>query len=425
MTLNSPIIQLIKNGRFVFYTNAVEKISFLIFFVLAARTSSLDEYGNLIAVFTLANIFSFFLEFGFSAYLQRESSFNNASLMNDYSVIFFTKIFFYFPYIFLCQLYFYFSTDSSLWLVFVICSLVYLFSLNTTLNGILFGKKLFRQSFLAHLFGRIIFLALSFFSLFLIRDYILLIIFFFIGAVFHLITICRYFHNISFRISLNKLQFSTMKKILSSSLPIGMGTFFAFAYDKIDVLLIRGIINSNAVAIYSAGYSLYKLSQIITPIILVPFFTELSSKYKSNSFGESTAMPVVSKMIKKNGALLLIYSAVAATILFFFSKYFIWIIYGEKFAASTEVTRMLVFALPGLFLNNLTGVALNSIGKEKYQFFATTLGLIINIAANLFLISQIGIYGAVYSTVITETFVFLLQAYFLTVFLKGNKIGCT
>lgn len=417
----SSIIQLIKNGQYTFYTNAIEKISFFVFFVLAARTSSLNEYGNLIAVFTFANILSYFLEFGFGAYLQRESSSDNAALTNEYSAILLVKIFFYFPYILLCQLYFYFSTGSSFWLVFVIGSLAYLFNFNTTLNGILFGRKLFRQSFSAHLFGRIFFLVLAFSSLILIRDYILfpkgwipILIFFFIGAVVHLATIWRYLHNIGSRISLNELQFSMMKKILSASLPIGLGTFFAFAYDKIDVLLIREIMNSNAVAIYSAGYSLYKLPIILTPVLLIPLFTDLSSKLKSSSLIDTA-------LLKKAVVVLLIYAAACVIVLFFLSKIFITIIYGEKFIDSVNVTKLLAFALPGLFLNNLTGVALNSIGKEKYQFLSTSIGVVINIIANIFLITQIGIYGAVYSTILTETFVFLLQAYFLAVFLKKNK----
>ncbi len=414
MTHNSSIIQLIKNGQFTFYTNAIEKISFFVFFILIARTSSLNEYGNLIAVFTFANILSFFLEFGFGAYLQRESSYKNIN--NDYSTIIALKIILYIPFQLVCQSYFLLNNYSNAVLVLLISTLIYLFNFNSTLNGVLYGKNLFREAFYSHAFGRTAFIILTIISLFIVKNYVLLIILLFLGGAIHLGTILRYLGNTGIKVTRNDIQFSLLKKILPASLPIGLGTFFAFAYDKIDVLLIREIINSNAVAIYSAGYSLYKLPIILTPVLLVPLFTDISSKLKSSSLIDTA-------LLKKAAVVLLIYAATCIIVLFFLSKIFVTIIYGEKFIDSVDVTKLLAFALPGLFLNNLTGVALNSLGKEKYQFLSTSIGVIINIIANIFLISHMGIYGAVYSTILTETFVFLLQAYFLVVYLKKNKTG--
>jgi len=87
--------------------------------------------------------------------------------------------------------------------------------------------------------------------------------------------------------------------------------------------------------------------------------------------------------------------------------------YGEKYVPSAEILRYLVLALPFLFLNNLTGVTLNSINKEKLAFFSTTTASVFNILLNLLLIKMIGITGAVVSTIMTELLVFLMQLFFL------------
>jgi O-antigen/teichoic acid export membrane protein len=239
-----------------------------------------------------------------------------------------------------------------------------------------------------------------------------------LGAVIQLILILHYLRKEKLKISLQKFQFSILKKILSASLPIGMGIFFVFVYDKVDILLIQNILNPEAVAVYSVGYSIYKLPLILISTILIPLFTELSSQYKS-----SGAINIGT--IKAAGFYLLIYSFIVIAVFFFSAGIFVNIIFGSKYFASINVAKVLSLALPGLFLNNLTGVVLNSIRKERFPLYTTILGMLVNICTNILFIPVFGIYGAVWATILAESIVFLLQAYLLKDLLKMIKNGQT
>jgi len=232
-----------------------------------------------------------------------------------------------------------------------------------------------------------------------------------LGGIIQLIMIINYLKKEGFILSWGNLELSILKNIFVTSLPIGMGIFFVFIYDKIDILIIQNILNLKSVAIYSVGYSLYKLPVILISVILVPIYTDLSSHYRST--GELNYHTV-----KTAGYYLLIYACITIIIFYFCANYFVLLLFGEKYNYSIIIAKILTLGLPGLFLNNLTGVVLNSIKKEKYPLYAAILGMIINILINMILIPIIGIYGAVWATIVSETFVFLFQIYFLLKFIK-------
>jgi O-antigen/teichoic acid export membrane protein len=415
---NIQLIDTIKKGQYSFYTNVIEKISFFIFFVFLARVSSLNDYGNMIAVFALANILSYMLEFGFGAYLQRESSSDTNVLAGEYSIIVVAKIILFPLYLVICTVYIIVTNGAGIFIVFLVCTLIYVLNFNSTLNGILYGKSRYRESFIAQASGKIIFVIFTLLTLLVIRNFYCLIILMLLGAVIQLILILHYLRKEKLKISLQKFQFSILKKILSASLPIGMGIFFVFVYDKVDILLIQNILNPEAVAVYSVGYSIYKLPLILISTILIPLFTELSSQYKS-----SGAINIGT--IKAAGFYLLIYSFIVIAVFFFSAGIFVNIIFGSKYFASINVAKVLSLALPGLFLNNLTGVVLNSIRKERFPLYTTILGMLVNICTNILFIPVFGIYGAVWATILAESIVFLLQAYLLKDLLKMIKNGQT
>jgi O-antigen/teichoic acid export membrane protein len=282
-------------------------------------------------------------------------------------------------------------------------ALIYILSFSSTINGVLFGRSCYRQSFAAHASGKTLFIVLAFVSLLFTRNYQYLLLVMLLGALLQLLLVLYYIGKEGIIIPGFRLKGEELKNILKVSLPMGIGIFFVIVYDKIDILLIKIMLNPESIAVYSAAYSIYKLPQILISIILVPLFTELSYQYKKQ-------ISVNIDVIKTAGFYLLIYSMVVVLLLFLTAGSIIPLIFGEKYNSSIKLAQILALALPGLFLNNLTGVVLNSIQKEKYPLYSAIIGVIINIGANIILIPAIGIYGAVCATILVETLVFLLQA---------------
>ncbi|MCX7611494.1 MAG: polysaccharide biosynthesis C-terminal domain-containing protein, partial [Ignavibacterium sp.] len=79
-------------------------------------------------------------------------------------------------------------------------------------------------------------------------------------------------------------------------------------------------------------------------------------------------------------------------------------------------------AIPFVYLNNLTGVLLNSLRMERITMLTTFLGLIVNVVLNFMLIPQLKIFGAVYSTILTEASLLIFQTIFLIKLRKDNEM---
>ena len=180
-------------------------------------------------------------------------------------------------------------------------------------------------------------------------------------------------------------------------------------YDRIDVLLIQKIISLEAVSFYAIAYSLYKIPSIFIPIVLTPLFTDLSSEFEKNK-------KIDLSILKNLSLLLLILSVCSIITIYFLADVLIGLTYGDKYLSSTNLLILLVFALPFLFLNNLTGVILNSIKKEKVAFYSAVIAAIFNILINVLLLNFVGIEGAVVSTIITEILILLIQFNYLLKF---------
>ncbi len=70
---------------------------------------------------------------------------------------------------------------------------------------------------------------------------------------------------------------------------------------------------------------------------------------------------------------------------------------------------MLCFALPGLFLDELTGTTLYSLRKERGVMYSRFFSVIINISINLILLKEIGIEGAIIATIAAVYSSFIIQ----------------
>ena len=206
-----------------------------------------------------------------------------------------------------------------------------------------------------------------------------------------------------------EFKIKVLRRILLFSIPMGLSVFFVGVYDRIDIILIQKIISTEAVSFYAIAYSLYKIPSIVIPIILTPLFTDLSSEFELNKKLHLSKLKGIS-------LLLFVFAVFSIIIIYFFADTIIEFTYGAKYLSSTNLLMLLVFALPLLFLNNLTGVTLNSIKKERFTFYSTLIGAVANIIINLIFLTTIGLKGAAIATIVSEFLVLLLQLNYLLKF---------
>jgi O-antigen/teichoic acid export membrane protein len=386
-------------SQYVFYINLLEKIVFFVFFLILARELDKTHYGLIATVFAFTGILSSVFDLGLGFYFQREAGAEDIKEKLESAISFRLILMVFFIAVLFIYLYLNLSIDPVI--IGIIGLLTYLNGFNAILNSVLYGKKKYKKSFVGFLLSRIIFaILIILFYLMKVQHYLILSSLL-ISVIFHFGILYKYLHEekLSFQLRFN---LSTLKKILYSSVPIGVGIIFVLIYDRVDLLIIERFLSFEAVAVYSIAYSLYKVPTIISSVVLTPVFTDLSKSFSLNNKIDSHEILIVS-------LILLAISIVAIIFVNIFGETIILFFYSTKYSFSIPYLKYLVFALPGLFFNNLTGVISNSIRKEKIPMISNGLGALIHVTINIILIRFYGLWGAVAATIISEYFVFVLQ----------------
>ena len=402
------LLKLLKRGQFVFYTSLIEKSIYFLIFIILARKYSTSEYGSFISVFVLSNILISLFELGFGNYFQRTAASDKYKLAEEFNSAFTFRLLTYLLILLLSFIYYSAESIDKALLVIIITAF-FIFNTNWLLIKIFYGLNQYRSVFIKFLISRFILIVCSIILLYVNASLTFFSLSYFISALSEFVLLFLQTIRLKlFKFNLD-LNFDVLKRIFFSSIPMGLGMFFVMIYDRVDVLLIQKIIDDTAVGIYSVAYSLYKIPQIFILIILTPLFTDLSNEFGFNG-------KIKFQRIQKLGLTFILFSIISIIIFFFLSESMIGLIYGDKYLSSAPILKLIVLSLPFLLLNNLTGVTLNSIGKEKFVFYSTLAAALINLTLNLFLLITVGLFGAIVSTILTELLVFMIQLYYIIKF---------
>lgn len=391
----------IEKNFYIFFSIFLERLTFLVLYIILARIVGHTEFGFVLSVFALLNILNGILDLGIPFYLQRETAsklLTYNQLINSFYIKFFTL------FIYTATPLIYFNNKIYDYpLILLIISINFIYGFGSILQGVLNGSANYKDNFIALLLSRAILFTsygIAFFTKAEIKVYLLLIILILLIQIIHqYLKVKKVIH----KVKETGINFLLIRNILKSSLPIGVGLIFVITYDRIDVLLIEKIIDLKAVAIYSVAYSLYRNSSIFSNIILVRAYTDLSE-----SFGVKGLIQFA--YVKSILFELLILCAILFMLFQLIPEILIKAIYGSSFYMSANLLKILAFGIPAMLLNNMTGVVLNSIRREKIPMITTAIAVPVNVLLNISLIPIYGVLGAVYTTIITEILVFVLQA---------------
>lgn len=398
----SLLAHLAVQGKYTLFMALIEKGVYFLLFASLARTLDAQAYGAVVATFAFVNILNAFFELGFGAYIQREVSAGAGGTDTVVGTVLLFKAAASIAFGGAVWLYFLvfgmpFNADAA-----IIALLVYLTGFGSVLAKVLYGKGLFRASFTALAKSRVI-VPLGLGAAFLSGAPPTVILLSLLAAVTSqtvllFVTVQRTGSAIRWR-----FDRALLGRILRSSLPMGTGVFFVWVYDKMDVLLIQHLITTDAVAMYATAYSLYKFPHIAAGMLLTPMYTELSSRFGNEG-------KVRLHDILPTAGLLLAMSILCAALLSLMPEFLLSLAYGERYATSASLLRPLCIALPALFLNNLTGVMLNAVRRERTAMLSALWALIANIGLNILLLPLIGIMGAVVATIAAEYLIVIIQA---------------
>lgn len=403
----NQFVKIFKKSRFVLYSQIIDRAFYFISFLILARFLLVDEYGNIVLIFSVSNILLNILQIGLPIYFQRQSaSINNIYKKDLNNALIYGFVSYILSTIVVLSVLILLFDNTNYLLILIIHTFVYSYYFISIFNSILLGKGKQKPQYQAYLYSRAITVLIIVIFWYIYMNIVLFIIVCTIGNI--LIAVYLYFYIYKSNLLSNSkrnIPSSSIKYLILVSLPIGIAASSNFLYDKIDVIIISKIIDIQQVAFYNIAYGIFKSSQLLFAFFLITGFTRVSYL--------SSRKYAVKLFLKKYSVYIVVTSTVIAAFLFFLSGDIIKLIYGEKYFSSVVLLQMLSFAIIPLSLNNLTGITMNGLCLFKENMYVMLSALLLNILLNVFLLQIVGIMGAVYATIITEIFILLFDLFYL------------
>jgi len=207
-----------------------------------------------------------------------------------------------------------------------------------------------------------------------------------------------------------KFQWSTAKVLLKDSWPLILSGLVVSIYMKFDLVMVKEMIDADAVGQYSAAVRLSEAWYFIPMAISNSLFPAIiNAKAQEKSIYE--------KRLKRLFRLLFYSALFIALPMTFASDLVVNLLYGIQFHQSGNLLMIHIWA--GLFV--FTGVAMNRWflveNLQKFTMVNTTIGAIINVLLNYFLIILIGVAGAAWATLIS----YAIASYFCLVLFRRTR----
>lgn len=191
-------------------------------------------------------------------------------------------------------------------------------------------------------------------------------------------------------------DFRLAKQIILLSLPIGVSTFLALAYFKIDTIMLSIMKGSSEVGLYSLAYKILENLILLWGFYMASVYP-LLAQLKDNK--EKL------RFLVKNSFFLAILGSIPIIIIgFILAPLVINFFGGKAFNAAIPSLRILLFSIPFLFINSLFYNLLIVLNKNKFILVGMSLSLTVNILLNLYYIPSHGFIGASYVTVFSALF---------------------
>ena len=362
---------------------------------LITRTIGTDGFGAYSTALAFLYIFSVCADFGLHPLLAREIAKQDADEAATISSIFSTRVLLLFASILLSFSVVAFMPYSSAvkWGV-VIAALGFVFQ---SLSGVLMGvfQKHLKTGIpaLADISARIMQCAAAAYLFYTGGSFLhFLFIFTLGGAVQFCIVYTSVRRQIPFRLVFQK---EALVRTLKESWPMAVSAILVLVYFKGDTLLLSFLRTPHDVGVYGVAYKILE-NIIFFPIMFVGLVMPLLSKYFT---ADREMFRAVFQKTFDFLAIIVVPLAAGGILL---APALIRILAGGGFEEAALPLRILLIAVVFIFFGALFGSTIIAIHKQKKVMWVYGSAAVLNIAANLYLISRYSYIGAAATTAVTE-----------------------
>ena len=203
-------------------------------------------------------------------------------------------------------------------------------------------------------------------------------------------------------LSFNKL---TAIDLLRDSWPLILSGIVTSIYMRIDQVMIKEILDTEAVGQYAAAVRLSEAWYVIPVVIASSLFPAIVNAKKQNE-------ELYYLRLQKLYNLMTWMAITIAIAMTFLSDWVVDLLYGSQYDQAGGVLMIHAWSGIFVFLGVASGKWFLSENLQVLAFWRTFYGMIINIVLNIFLIPKYGIQGAAVATLVSQS----VAAYFFDFF---------
>lgn len=197
------------------------------------------------------------------------------------------------------------------------------------------------------------------------------------------------------------------KKLITNSWTLILSGLAISVYLRIDQIMLGQMIGDYAVGIYSIGVRLSEICCFVPSAIVT---SVVSSIIATKNHSESEFYRRIQHLF--NIMVLMAYTLAFSMI--FISKLVVDLLYGENYAATSDVVIIHIWSITFMFLGFAKNIWVISENKGVYALVSTLSGAIINILLNLWLIPYYQAIGAAIATLISYAFADYITCFIYT-----------
>ncbi|MDY0117344.1 MAG: flippase [Sulfurimonadaceae bacterium] len=383
-----------KNTSWLFFERIIKMFIGFFIVILLTRYLGPENYGLLSYSQSFVSIFIAFATLGIDVIVVRELTKNQANSTKILGTAFFLKIFASLGTIGIIFSINLFMEDNEAVLLTNIIAFSLLFQSINIIDTFFQANIISKYSALANTIAFIFSSALKFTLIFNEADlvyfaYALVLDSFFIAIGYIYIYIQQKQSLLYWRYDM-----PTAIYFLKTGWPLMFVALAAFIYTRTDQVMLKHLLNNEAVGHYAAAIKVSELFYFIPLLITQSLFPKIvQMKEKS----EKEYFILLEKLYR-----LLVWSAIPIAIgLFFWSDSIVLLLYGEQYIQASSVLCILAFAIILHAIGTITTKVLYVEHFERKYLYRSILGVFVNIGLNFYFIPLYGAQGAAISTLIT------------------------
>ncbi len=391
------------NSVWMFAEQMMKLISAVFVGVYVARYLGPSDYGELTYSLAIVAAFMAASKLGMDSILVREVAKNPAHVREYMGTAFYLIFFATLGCFSILSLYVLFFEKSSqeqgyIWII----SAGYFFQLGYVIDYTYQGKVKAKYSSIAKVLALILSSMLKIYLVFIGADLFLFVIAYVVDFF-----IISFFLGISWLINgktcfLSGFQWRLVKPLLESAWPLILSSAAALLYMRADQIMIKNMLGSHDLGLYSAATRIYE-AWIVVPFIISLSLLPAIVALKKNQ------PEIYNRSLVKLFVLVFWPGVIVAVVCWFLGSEIINIVFGKAYLAADGVFLIIMWTAPFVALGGMTTRYLTVENMEKKIANRTLLSLGVNVALNFYLIPAYGIEGAATATLIST----ILANYFI------------